>query len=132
MVLCNSHHSCAPFQAGKLFSPAPIIQANSCLSKQSLSLSASQVSRSLCKAMSYVALSVFRSSASCVSEGLLCVLALPMPLGSKISPSQSHRVTEAEKIFSGKVFLSTGAHSQTHSLKSSSFTHVNSELSAEI
>ncbi len=60
----------------------------------SLSLSASQVSSSLCKAMSYVALSVFRSSASCVSEGLLCMLALPMPLGSKISPSQSHRGRE--------------------------------------
>ncbi len=128
--LCKWHHFRAPFQAGKLFSPAPIIQTSSCLSKHSLSLSlllkcpvvyAKQCHMSHCQYFGQAPLVCLKGSCACWP--------CQCPLAQK---SHHHRVTESQmqrNYSQARSFSPQGhIHSQTHSLKSSSFTRVNSEL----
>lgn len=132
--LCKSNHFCAPFQAGKLFSQAPTIQPNSCLSKQSLSLSlllkcpvlyAKQCHMSRCQYFGLAPLVCLKGSCACWP--------CQCPLAKK---SHHHRVTESQRqrnYSQARSFSPQGhIHSQTHSLKSGSFTYVNSELRAKI
>lgn len=129
MLFCPS---CASFQDGTLFSTAPIIQASSCLSKQSLSLSlslllkcpvlyAKQCHMSRCQSLGLAPLVCLKGPCTCWP--------CQCPLAQK---SRHHTVKEAEKLFSGKVFLSTETHHhQTLALESSSSAHVDSKLKYE-